>query len=442
MKLDLLNSKIKPAFFTLFISALGSTIITTIYSTVDMVCMGHHSGPVATASISYVNPFWAMMFAPGVLTGVGGSVMMANRKGAGNSKDANGYFSLSVALSVVFSIIISLMFLLFSRELLTFFGADGLALEYGVEYMRPIAVIAPTFTLSACLSAFIRNDGDAFTPTLATAIGGAVNMFLDVFLVFTLNLGVLGAGLATAIGQTVAFLLLLTYFIRKKCTLRLSLPSNIQEKLFRIITLGASAFILEVAFGTTVTVYNKIISANFSEEYLAVYGTASTVAIMFYCLFNAVGTALQPLVSTNFGAGNHKRISETMSLAIKLTVVLGVVFTLLCQLAPGAILKLYMDVNEEVMRVGPSIFRIYNLVIALTGISITSTYFFQSVLKRGYSMIISLARGIVFPILFAFILPITFGVEAVWWSIPVSELITFIISLFLIVKQLRAKDVT
>ncbi len=441
MKIDLLNSKIKPTFFTLFASALGSTLITTVYSTVDMVCMGHHSGPVATASISYVNPFWAMMFAPGVLAGVGGSVMMANRKGAGNMKDANGYFSLSLALTALFSIVISLIFLLFSRPLLIFFGAEGLALEYGVEYMRPIAIIAPTFTLSACLSAFIRNDGDAFTPTLATAIGGVINMVLDVLLVFGFDLGVFGAGLATASGQTVAFLILLTYFIRKKCSLRLSLPTNISNKLIRIVTLGASAFILEIAFGITVTIYNKIISAEFSEEHLAVYGTASTVAIMFYCLYNAVGTALQPLASTNYGAGNRKRVSATLSLAIKLTVVLGILFTLVCQLMPGTILKIYMDVNDGVMAVGPSIFRIYNLVIALTGISITSTYFFQSVLKRSCSMLISLSRGLIFPILFAIILPLIFGKNAIWWSVPLSELITFMISvIFLIVERRRGAN--
>ena len=373
MKLDLANDKINKIFYTLFASALGSTIISTIYATVDLICIGHHSGPAATAAISFVNPLWGLMIGPGLLAGVGGSVMMSNRKASGNVEAANAYYTISLVLSLIFSAIIFVAYNFFPYQLLSFFGAEGITLEYGVTYMRPVAVIAPTFTMSACLSSFMRNDGEAVTPTVATAIGGVVNMFLDVFLVFGLDLGLLGAGLATAIGQTVAFLILASYFLRKKCTIKLVKPKRVMEKTSRIVTLGASAFILELAFAATITVFNKQINDRFGEAELAVFSTASTVVIMFICLFNAIGTALQPIASTAYGGGRRDRVDKSLSISLKLALLLGIVFFALAELFPGAILKIYMDVSDEVMAVGPRIFRIYSLGIIFAGISTVST---------------------------------------------------------------------
>ena len=106
MKVDLLNGKVSKIFFLLFISAVGSTIIQTIYSAVDMICVGHYAGADGSSAIACINPMWSMMFAPGVLAGVGGSVMAANRKGAGNTRSANEYFTVATAVSVISSLLI------------------------------------------------------------------------------------------------------------------------------------------------------------------------------------------------------------------------------------------------------------------------------------------------------------------------------------------------
>ncbi|MBQ7362825.1 MAG: hypothetical protein IJW48_00070 [Clostridia bacterium] len=442
MKVNLLGGKIHTAFLTLFASALGSTIISTIYSTVDMMCVGQHSGPTAAAALACVNPLWALMMAPGVLAGVGGSVMMSNRKAGGNLDEARGFYTLSVIIAAIMSALVCAILLIFPRELLTFFGGEGQRLDYAVTYMLPIAIISPTFTMSATLSAFMRNDGEAFTPTFATAIGGGLNIFLDVFLVFGCNLGVLGAGLATAIGQTVAFLIMAAYFFRKKCTLKFTKIKHLGNKLTKIFTLGASAFILELAFAITATAYNKMILNLFTEEHLAVFGTASTVAVMFYCLYNAVGTALQPLVSANYGAGAHERVNKTLKISLAASVALGVAFTLLTQLLPDVILKIYMDVTDGVMKIGPPIVRIYNMAIGFTGISIVLTFYFQSVLRRGASVCISLCRGVIFPLLFVFAFPAIFGADALFYSMPIAELMTFIIALLLLFFAKKRKPLT
>ncbi len=439
MKVDLLREKVNKLFFLLFISALGSTIVQTIYSAVDMICVGHYSGADGSSAIACINPMWSMMFAPGVLCGVGGSVMAANRKGAGNNRSANEYFTVATALATVCSILIMLSFVIFPRELLIFFGADDpKVLELAVSYMKSVALVSPTFTLCATLSTFMRNDGEAFVPTVATIAGGVTNAILDVLLVFDFGagLGVAGAGIATSIGQVVAFVIIFAYFFTKRCNLKLVRPTRIPARLWRIFTLGISAFAIEVAFGVTTTVFNNKIVTELTTDHLAVYGTAATVTIMFYCLLNATGTAMQPIASQNFGAKNLTRVRASLKIALICATTLGVICFLLVELFPEAVLRIYMDVNDNIVAVGPRIMRIYSLALPLVGITLAASFYFQSILKQWMSFTVAILRGLLLPILLVLILPSVFGIDAIWWCMPISEFISFIISvIFLIISN-------
>ena len=298
MKVDVLNGKLNKTYFTMLFSAIASTIVTTIYSTVDMICVGHYAGPDGAASIACANPLWALMFAFGVLTGVGGAVMMSNRRGAGNEKAANEYFTVAVIACFILATLLVTVYAIFLEPLLILFGGSGNVLKLATDYMRSMLFAVPTFTMCACCATFARNDGEALTPTVATIIGGVINIFLDVFLVFTCDLGVKGAGLATGIGQFVAFLIILSYFFTKKCKLKLTKVDNIPKILTRIATVGLAAFVIEITSGVTTAVHNITITEHLGNAHLAVYGTAATVVIMFWCLFNGMGTAMQPAFST------------------------------------------------------------------------------------------------------------------------------------------------
>ena len=441
MKVNLLKDRIGRMFFLLFFSALGSTIIQTVYSTVDMICVGHYAGADGSSAMACTNPMWAMMFAPGVLAGVGGSVMVANRKGAGSYRSANEYYTLGVGLCLIFSLVISLAMIIFPTELIRFFGAeDPAVLGLATDYMRSVAIASPTFTMCACLSTFMRNDGEAIIPTVATVIGGVTNMVLDVLLVFDFGagLGVAGAGIATSVGQAVAFAIILSYFFTKKCSLKFVIPTRVAGKLFRIFTLGLSAFAIEVAFGVTTTVFNNIIISELSTDHLAVYGTASTVIVLFYCLLNAAGTAMQPIASQNYGANEPTRVKKSLHIALVTALVLGSLCVALVELFPAEVLMLYMDVNDTILEIGPRIVRIYCLATPVVGITLVSSFYFQSILKQWMSVVIALLRGVILPIALVFTLPAIFSYDAIWWCMPIAECICFLLSVvFLIIANRR-----
>ena len=440
MKVDLLNGKMNKTYFTMLFSAIASTIVTTIYSTVDMICIGHYAGPDGAASVACANPLWALMFAFGVLTGVGGAVMMNNRRGAGNEKAANEYFTVAVITCFILAILLVVTYALFLEPLLILFGGSGNVLALATDYMRSMLFAVPTFTLCACLATFARNDGEALIPTVATVVGGVINIFLDIFLVFTCDLGVKGAGIATGTGQAVAFLIVLYYFITKKCKLHFTKVEKIPKILARIVTVGLAAFVIEITSGVTTAVHNVTITENLSNAHLAVYGTVATVVIMFWCLYNGIGTAMQPLVATAFGAGNTDRVRKTLKLGFLTALVMSALFFSLCQLFPETILRIYMDVSDEVLAVGPGIVRLYSVCLIAMGFGMVFNYYFQSTLMRSACVITSVLRGLVFPVAFVLTLPLIFGYDLIWLAIPLAEIITALIALMIFIPRIKKLD--
>ena len=437
--MKLLTEEPKKLYFNYLLSAMGSTLITNVYTTVDTICIGRYGGPDAIAAVSCLNPFFPIMTALGLLMGLGGAIMMNNKRGAGDFKASNEFFTLATFLTAIFSAIIFTGFMLFRKELLIMFGAEGEILDFAMQYTLPITMISPTFTMCACFSIFVRNDGEIVLPTVATITGGIINTIGDFLFVFDygLGLGVFGAGLATAIGQVVAFSLICSYFLRKKCKLRFTKIKNIGNKLGAIVALGFSSFIIDISFGICIVVYNREIMANFTADHLAVYSTASTVLLTSYCLFYACGSALQPIVSANFGANNTGRVKKTLGIAAITTITLSVVLTILIELFPAFFLKLFMDTNEQIMQIGPGIIRKFALGIIPAALAIIFSYYLQSVIEKVKSQTVSLLRGLLLPILFVLTLAQIFGSEMIWYSIPIAEFITFLIALILTLRQTK-----
>ncbi len=434
-RMNLAHDRVSGLYFKMLFSALGSMIVTTIYSSVDCICIGQYAGPLGSAAVACVNPLWPIMLAPGFLVGVGGAIMMNNRRGSGNGRDADGYFTLSFFFALIVSAIIGAAFILFPEAILRFFGAEGEVLSASVDYMRPLAVSAPTFTMCAAITPFIRGDGETVTPTVATIIGGVINVFGDIFFVFDfgLGLGLFGAGFATAIGQTVSFLLIISYFLRAKCKLKITKTDRILSKFKNIFSIGFSAFVIELSGGIVGLVFIRVISEGLSDTHLAVYGTASTVLVLFYCLFYATGTALQPIAATSHGAGDPARSRAALKVALISATALGILFWAATHIFPELILRFYMDVTDEVLLIGKDIVKTYTAALPIAGISIVASYYMQSILRHKASVVISILRGLLLPVAFVLLLPLIFHYDAIWWAIPLAEIVTVIVSVIILV---------
>ncbi len=436
--MDLLKTNINKLYFKYLFSAFGSAIICSIYSTVDMVCVGQSVGANGTAALSCVMPLWSIIISIGILFGIGGAVAMGVARGRGDRIHADMCFTVTLFAGVIVTALLTAALALWIEPLIGFFGADETILPFAVDYAKCIVAATPAFLMGQLLIAFIRNDGAPGLALLSVVLGGVVNIVLDIYFVFGLGLGMYGAGLATAIGQYVGIAILLTHFFSKKNKLRIKRPDEPIQKLGHILSIGFSPFIVDLSFGIIVILFNNQIMHYAGGNELAVYGTLSNLHILIQALFYGVGQAVQPIASVNYGASNMERVKAVLKCAVITACFMGVLFTVLLLALPEQILRMYMDTTDVIIAIGPAILRKYALTFLFMGIGIVSSYYFQSVMQTGKSLLISLMRGVILSSVFVYVLPAIFGFDAIWWTMPLTELLTTVVAVVLLRKSVHS----
>ena len=437
--MNFLNGKIKPMYFKYLSAAFGSAMITSVYSIVDTAMVGQYHGPQGTAALAVVAPVWNIIYSLGLLMGIGGSVIFSTKRGCEkHDGNENQYFTAAVIGAVILSIFAWIGVMCFERPILTFFGADEALLVMAQEYMRPIQYVFPLFLFNQMLAAFLRNDGNPGLATLGVLSGGIFNVFGDYFFVFTCDMGIYGAGLATAIGSGISFLVILTHFFSRKNTLRLIKPEKLMHKLREITVTGFSTFFIDVAMGILTVLFNRQIMKYLGANALAIYGPIIQISTFVQCCAYSVGQASQPIVSTNFGAGKGERIRETLRLALWTTVFFGVFWTALSMACPNIYIRIFMTPTPEILDMAPAIVRTYALSFLLLPFNIFSTYYFQAILKPEAAFLVSVARGLVISGILIMVLPALVSADAIWFAMPITELLVMFYAASTIRKYTRA----
>lgn len=422
--MDFLKGNIKPIYLKYLAAAFGSAMITSVYSIVDMAMVGQYQGAAGTAALAVVAPVWNIIYSLGLLMGIGGSVIFSTKRGS-EKKDSseNQYFTAAVIGALLLSLLAWMGIMRLESPILTFFGADADLLLLAKEYMRPIKYVFPLFLFNQMLAAFLRNDGNPAFATLGVLSGGIFNIFGDHFFVFTCNMGIYGAGLATAIGSAISFFVMLTHFVSRKNTLRLVKPQQPLAKLGEISVTGFSTFFIDVAMGILTVLFNRQIMKYLGVNALAIYGPIIQVSTFVQCCAYSVGQASQPIISTNFGAGKGARIRETLRLALWTTACFGVFWTALSMLCPNLYIRIFMTPTAEILDMAPAIVRTYALSFLLLPFNIFSTYYFQAIMQPKAAFTVSVARGLVISGILILLLPAWMGAKSVWLAMPITELL-------------------
>lgn len=426
--MNFLTDKISKIYFKYLAAAFGSALISSIYGVVDAAMVGQYQGPDGTAALAVVAPIWNIIYSLGLLTGIGGSVIFSTLRGESseNEKKSNEYFTASVIATAILSVITWVIVIFFDKQLLTLFGAEETLLPLAREYMVPIKFVVPSFLFTQMIAAFLRNDG---APTLATKsvlFGGIFNVFGDYFFVFTLDMGIMGAGIATAMGSVFSLIIMMTHFFKKKNTLRLVKTAKLSMKVRTIATTGFSTFFIDVAMGILTIIFNRQILKYIGTDALSVYGIIINISTFVQCYAYSIGQASQPIISVNYGAGKMQRISKTLKYAIGTAAVFGVVWMLAAVLMPNVFVRIFMTPTDTVLQIAPNIIRKYGLSFILLPFNIFSTYYFQAMIKPSTAFIISVGRGAIISGSLIYLLPIFVGANSIWFAMPITEVVVAI----------------
>lgn len=423
--MDLVNGSVRSAYTKQFAAAFGSSLISSVYTIVDAAVVGLYHGPAGSAALAVFAPVWNVVYSFGLLAGVGGSVLFSAARGEGKERESNEYFTVSFLLSVLLSILAAATLIPFAEPLFRFFGADDELLILAQEYFRPIKFSMLCSLMSQFLAAFLRNDGNPKLATRAVFFGGFFNLFGDWYFVFVRDLGIYGAAIATAMGSTFTLLMMLTHFLTKKNTLRLVKPTNLLYKLRRVFAVGFPTGITDIAMGVMTILFNRQIMHYLGADALSVYAIIVNISTFVQCCAYSVGQAAQPIFSVNFGARKPERIRECFRYALLTAVAFGVLWTLLAMLLPNFFVRAFMTPTENVLAIAPRIIRTYGISFLLLPLNVFSTFYFQALLQKGVSLVISLARGCFLSGAAIVLLPVLLGGDAVWLAMPLTELLVF-----------------
>lgn len=435
--MDLLKDKIKTVYFKYLSVAFGSALISSIYGIVDMAVVGQYQGPEGTAALAVVAPIWNIIYSLGLLMGIGGSVLYGTSKGRNEKVRQNEYFTTAFMGTLIFAIMSWLVVGFFESSLLTLFGADKALLSLSQSYLLPIKFVLPLFLFNQMLAAFLRNDNAPSLAAIAVLAGGIFNVFGDLFFVFGLNMGMMGAGLATAMGACITCVMMVSHFFTPKNTLKLVKPTAWIEKLAQISITGMSTFVVDVAMGILTMLFNRQIIRYLGTDALAVYGILVNISTVVQCCAYSVGQAAQPLISINYGAKQWTRIQQTLKYSLYAACAFSLVWTAAVGLVPNAFVRLFMNPTQEIYAIAPMILRRYALSFLLLPLNIFSTFYFQSLMKPMASIVISIARGVVISGGLILLLPTIAGANAIWYAMPITEMITAVFTIILMLNYTK-----
>lgn len=438
--MDVLKTPVKNAYFQLLTMAIGGSFAGCIFSLIDAMVIGQYHGPVGTATLAVVGPVLAVLYGLGFLTGIGGSVWFSNLRGSGDKVQADMFFTVSVILSAVLSVGVLLLFHFFGGAILRMFGANDTLLVLGQQYLKGIYLALPCCILTNLLAAYIRNDGNPVLVTVSILVGGVLNLIGDLYFVFACDMGIYGAGLATAASLLTTTLIMLSHFLTKENTLRLVIPQRFLEKTGAIAVAGFSTAISDIAIGVLGVIFNRQIMKHLNADALAVYGVLTQIAVFVQCCAYSAGQAAQPILSQNLGAKQPVRIRQCLRYGLYVSCAFGMLWMILALCIPNGFVRLFMTPTATVLSIAPKIIGLYGLSFVPLAFNIFITYYFQSILKPAAATIVSVSRGVIVSGVMVILLPMVLGPDSIWIAMLVAELLVGVVSLLCMVYYTRQLD--
>lgn len=427
--MNLLTDNIKKLYFKFLIPSLGSAMVLSIYTLTDAIVIGKGVGADALAALSITTPLLCILMSTGILFGVGGSVQMSVYRGSGNHEKSNRYFTISFFLLATVTLLLWLIYSTCMPGLLRLMGANDTLFPYAISYMKYINMFLPVAVFSNFVAIFIRADNDPNRAMAGVLLGGVVNIVLDIVFVFPLQFGIGGAALASVLGMTLQVLIGASHFFSRKNGLHFIRPIHTLSSIRNILVGGIPSFFNEFANGFIVLLFNIQILKYCGENALSIYSVISNCVILFNSLFTGVSQSIQPVISTNYGAGNTERIRGIKKMAYITIRIMGAIFSFSGILFPTAVCSIFIQMNPALTDIAGFGVRAYFFAFLPFGVNLLTSYYLQAILKSKQSLCISLLRNIFLSSICILVFPVCFGGNSLWIVMPIVEILVLFVSL-------------
>lgn len=439
---DLANKPVGRLLWEYSLPGVVGMLVQAMYNVVDRIFIGQWCGPDAIAGLTVTFPLMNLCTAIGVLVGVGACSRISIVLGAGDYKMAERYLGNALSLTIINALLYISVFAFFMDPMLTAFGATETSLPIARSYMMHLLPGLLLINVAFSLNNVMRSSGYPKRAMITMIIGAVVNLILDPIFIKVLDKGIEGAAVATdiAMGATAAFVL--AHFCRRDVTLRFQRGTfRLKWTIFLgIVSIGAAPALVNAASCGINAIVNNSLKAFSPDGGADTSIAAAGIFITFTSL--AVTTVLgicqgfQPIVGYNFGAGRLERLKRTYVLAVSVATAITAVASAVGLLWPDIIARAFTN-DDHLIAATDYALKHSTWAFAVVGFQVISTSLFQSIGKAGRSIFLSLVRQVIFMVPLLFILPQFMGLQGVWMSFPVSDLMATVITAVMVIWQFK-----
>lgn len=429
-----------PLVLSMSMPMVLSMLVTSLYNIVDSYFVARISEEAMTA-LSLVYPLQILENSIAVGFGIGVNAAAAYYLGAERSETANDTVSAGVFLSAVHGLVMTLFFVVTASPFLKIFTEDITILEYGKTYSYIVFTFTIPYFIGITFEKIFQAEGQMVVSMVSMIIGCVVNIILDPLMIFGVGpfprMGVVGAALATGIGQVISLLVYIIIYFRKPLPLKLRFRREMLNKNLckRIYSVGIPASINMALPSLLITALNGILAV-FSAAYVLVLGIYFKLQTFIYLTANGIVQGIRPIVGYNYGAKEYRRVDMVFKTALRLALAVMLAGTIICLAVSSALIGIFTD-NVDTIRIGQTALRIICLGFTVSAISVTVSGVLEGLGQGKLSLVISLMRYIIIIIPAAFLLSRLFGAVGVWHAFWISELITALASWFLYQRKIK-----
>lgn len=412
-------------------------VFTSIYGVVDGFFVSNFAGKTSFAAVNFTFPLLMMLACTGFMFGTGGSALVAKLLGEGKEKRASRTFSMIVLVSFILAVIISAVGFIFMEEIISLMGAEGELHKDSVLYGRIELLALPFFALQIEFQSFFITAEKPKIALLTTIIAGVSNMILDALLVWVFPLGLVGAAVATAASQVIGGAIPIVYFFLSKDSLiRFTKPAADIKAIIKTMTNGSSELLNNISMSLVSMLYNIQLLKLVGEDGVSAYGIMTYINMIFIAVFIGFSIGTAPIISFHFGAQNSAELKSLLKKSLMILTLFSVSMLILGLILNYPLAYLFVGYDKELLSMTVKGFFIYAFSFLFSGMAIFFSSFFTALNDGATSAFLAFMRTLVFQVLAVMLLPVIFGLDGIWVSVVVAELLAVIVgSLCLIAKR-------
>lgn len=431
---NLLQGSVSKTFYRYLVPSMSATIMLSANYFIDTLCIGQKLGEEGLAALNLAWPITTVLYALGYLMGAGGGARYSAYMAQGEKEKAKGIYTGALMTLFSLGIVITALTVIFIDPLVTLLGGTGDIRQGVTDYVFWVVVFSIAYMADCFYTSILRNDGTPKLSMAATLMACVLNIILDILFVWVFNWEMAGAALATSLAVALSTVFGIVCTFRKKSGLKLNFSYLKVQEIVRTAKVGMSAFLTEVDGGLVTFVYNTVlirIAGSGSTTAVAVYGIVVNVNTMVLAAITGITNSLQPLVSSNFGAGLKERTKKFLHTARKFALIFTAVVVLLIEWKAELIVTFFLEPGDNFLAQAAGAVRVVGVSYLLASMNMLTISYFQAIQSFVQASCGSMLRTLVLPVIFVIAGASVFGVDGVWFASICIEITTAVILWFM-----------